>query len=222
LGTYGIGGFPVDMKAAGDYLFLVTSRQLMIFPFDNFQNWQPVASINIINGNSYYSIKGLEISGDRAFITGDSIGLIVYDISCKSNPVMLGRYDTPGYGHGVAVVNDIAIVADYTNVGLYDCADATDIQPIAIIPRDFGMAQNYPNPFNAQTIIAFTIPAASNIDLAVYDLMGRRVEILYSGPITSGEHRISWDASQYSSGVYLYRLILGNGETSIGRMLLLK
>jgi photosystem II stability/assembly factor-like uncharacterized protein len=89
------------------------------------------------------------------------------------------------------------------------------------LPDGFALRANYPNPFNAATIIEFITPVETDIDLAVYDILGRRVSTLYEGSVKAGAHRVAWNAVDQPSGVYFYRLTFGNQSTT-GRMTLLK
>jgi len=89
------------------------------------------------------------------------------------------------------------------------------------LPNEFGLEQNYPNPFNPTTEIAFSLPSASHVTLEVFNIAGQRVAVLADGSFESGRHIVTWDASQQSSGMYLYRLTSGNSiETR--KMILLK
>lgn len=80
---------------------------------------------------------------------------------------------------------------------------------------------NYPNPFNAATEIQFALPSGENVELTVYDILGRRLETLFKGYKSGGKHRIIWDASAYPSGVYFYKLAIG-GQAHVDRMIVLK
>ncbi len=80
---------------------------------------------------------------------------------------------------------------------------------------------NTPNPFNATTSIMFNLTEETEVKLEVYDLLGRRVATLADGAYNAGEHSVTWDASDYSSGVYFYRLEAGD-EVFTKRMTLLK
>ncbi len=68
------------------------------------------------------------------------------------------------------------------------------------------LLQNYPNPFNASTTIEFTLPEESEVELVVYDLLGRKVATLIEGTKPAGIHSIIWDAEDVQSGVYFARL----------------
>jgi len=85
-----------------------------------------------------------------------------------------------------------------------------------------------PNPFNATVEIGFALPEESDIDLTVFDVLGKSVDRLAAGEFSAGTHTIIWDGTddkgrQMSSGIYFYRLsVLKTGETLTGRMVLLK
>ena len=90
----------------------------------------------------------------------------------------------------------------------------------APLPTAFAVEQNYPNPFNARTQIGVTLPEASDINVDIYGITGQLVESI-SGHYGAGNHSISWDASDVSSGIYFYRVQAGDySETK--RMVLLK
>jgi parallel beta-helix repeat protein len=91
----------------------------------------------------------------------------------------------------------------------------------ASIPTVFSLAQNYPNPFNAQTKIRFVLPEPQDVQLMVYDLLGRRVETIIDEERQAGQHQVTWDASGHSSGIYFYRIEAGD-FTETKKMILLK
>ncbi|MEJ2637798.1 MAG: T9SS type A sorting domain-containing protein, partial [Calditrichia bacterium] len=84
----------------------------------------------------------------------------------------------------------------------------------------FALEQNYPNPFNAQTIIKYYLPVSDFVEVAIYDITGRKMETLESGYIRSGEHRVAWNAADYASGIYVYKLITSEGTVSRKCMLI--
>lgn len=73
-------------------------------------------------------------------------------------------------------------------------------------PQDFFIEQNYPNPFNASTTIRFFLIESANVNLAVYDLLGRKITTLLDGRLQAGLHSVIWDAENYSSGTYFYTI----------------
>ncbi|TKJ37242.1 hypothetical protein CEE37_14105 [candidate division LCP-89 bacterium B3_LCP] len=79
----------------------------------------------------------------------------------------------------------------------------------------------HPNPFNPSTVISFELQVSSLVNLAVYDVSGRKVEELVNGWRDAGMHEVTFDGSKLSSGIYLYKLDL-NQQQITGKMLLLK
>lgn len=89
------------------------------------------------------------------------------------------------------------------------------------IPNEVKLNQNYPNPFNPSTNITFGLPQRSNVNITVYDLLGRKVATVFSGAKAQGFHSIQFDASNLASGIYIYQLRTDLGVVS-KRMTLLK
>jgi hypothetical protein len=88
-------------------------------------------------------------------------------------------------------------------------------------PGKFGLSQNYPNPFNPTTMISFNLPVASRVDLSVYNVLGQKVATLIDGRLDAGLQEVEWNATEFSSGVYFYRIATDtNVETR--KMVLLK
>ncbi len=101
---------------------------------------------------------------------------------------------------------------------------ATDIEEAnSALPYEFALEQNYPNPFNPSTNIEFSIPNASDVRLDVYNVLGQRVATLVNGrTMPAGTHAVTFDASQLTSGMYIYRLQAGGEFTQTRTMMLLK
>ena len=89
------------------------------------------------------------------------------------------------------------------------------------LPTQFSLDQNYPNPFNPLTCIQYSVSEASHVSLKVFNVLGEEIATLAGENKAPGNYRVTWDASGYPSGVYLYRLISA-GRISTGRMTLLK
>lgn len=88
-------------------------------------------------------------------------------------------------------------------------------------PERISLEQNYPNPFNPATNITYTLETAESISLEVYNIQGQKVATLFEGMQTSGEHTALFDASNLSSGIYLYRLQTGS-QVFTRQMVLIK
>jgi len=99
-------------------------------------------------------------------------------------------------------------------------------QPVSVedqevTPSNFTLEQNYPNPFNPSTKINFSTKNASQVSLEVYNVMGQKLATLVNGFVNSGNHTVSFDATNFASGMYLYKLTAGN-FSSVKSMMLIK
>jgi hypothetical protein len=105
---------------------------------------------------------------------------------------------------------------DYTRLSVWIAIidESVGIEPVRDVPvaRGFDLAQNFPNPFNPVTTIAFDLPRASMVNLAIYNVKGQRVETLVDGRREAGRHRVSWDGRGIASGVYFYRITTDDGS----------
>ena len=82
----------------------------------------------------------------------------------------------------------------------------TDVKENSNTINSFNLHQNYPNPFNPSTKIKFELASNSMVTLKIYDVLGREKEVLINGNLTSGEHEVTFDARNLSSGVYFYKI----------------
>ncbi len=90
-----------------------------------------------------------------------------------------------------------------------------------VIVNEFNLEQNYPNPFNPGTQINYALAERSNVTIKVYDVLGNEIATLVNTTQEAGAYDVSFDASQLSSGLYIYTLNAGN-FTSSKKMMLLK
>lgn len=77
-------------------------------------------------------------------------------------------------------------------------------------PDRISLDQNYPNPFNPATTISYTLNEVENIRLEVFNIQGQNIATLFEGKQQAGEHEVLFDASNLSSGIYMYRLQTGS------------
>jgi hypothetical protein len=102
-----------------------------------------------------------------------------------------------------------------------DFPTSVKINKVEEIPTSINLSQNYPNPFNPSTTINFTIVTSGQVKLSVYNILGQQVAQLVNGYKEAGTYTLNWDASNLSSGIYLYRLE-SSGEVLSKKMNLLK
>ncbi|MCX6151890.1 MAG: T9SS type A sorting domain-containing protein [Ignavibacteriales bacterium] len=105
------------------------------------------------------------------------------------------------------------------NDGQYKYSGEIEVD-VNILPIEFSLSQNYPNPFNPSTTLKYSLPNTSNVELRIYDLLGREVKTLVSGYQSAGYKEIVWDGrnntdEQVSSGIYIYKLTASSIETEI-------
>jgi hypothetical protein len=143
-------------------------------------------------------------------VPGDTLGILVYlfegntetfhGVWPQETPLKLAAYTT-GYGwaYGPFAYGDIRLARQTAVDGA-----------LAAVPDAFRLGQNYPNPFNPVTTISYSLPASSDIRLAVYDVAGRLVSVLAEGRQPAGEYRVCFDAEGLNSGIYFCRLAAGS------------
>lgn len=104
----------------------------------------------------------------------------------------------------------------------------TGVLPMPGLPKSYALGNAYPSPFNPTSTIEYQLPFASRVSLRVYNLLGQTVSILRDGNEEAGFKSAVWNASEYASGVYLYRLeassILGPTRvfSQVKKMVLIK
>ena len=94
------------------------------------------------------------------------------------------------------------------------------------LPSVLSLRANHPNPFNPRTTIHFELPHSGAVDLAVFDVAGRRVATLASGAMEPGRYDVAWEGRDdsglpVSGGLYFYRLV-ADGKTLTKKMVMLK
>jgi len=85
------------------------------------------------------------------------------------------------------------------------------------LPSTFVLYQNYPNPFNPTTAIRYQLPAAGDVKLTVYDILGQEVAVLVDERRDAGVHEVVFDGRGFASGMYLYRMKVRRLDSAIGR-----
>jgi len=168
-------------------------------------------------GSTFQNIKVSEQTTTTVNWLGDYIGISAYNN--KVRPVWSRSISTYYCELWTAIIDTFII----------------GIEPISTnIPDKFSLRQNYPNPFNPSTKIKFDIPDSPfmkesrgmGVRLSIYDLLGREVAILLDEQLKPGTYEVEWDGSNYTSGIYFYKLMASGVEpgdfNKTKRMVLLK
>ncbi len=107
----------------------------------------------------------------------------------------------------------------------YGFVEADELNVISL--NQFNISQNYPNPFNPETLIKFSIPEDSKVDITVYNVKGQKVKNLVKNDLEKGIHEIIWNSKDdnnrsVASGVYFYQFIVNGKTKKVKKCLLLK
>jgi hypothetical protein len=89
------------------------------------------------------------------------------------------------------------------NDGKYKYSDIVEVE---VVPEQYDLSQNYPNPFNPVTTIRFSLPVQTQLKINIYNMLGELVKTISEGMYDAGYYQITFDASELSSGTYIYRL----------------
>ncbi len=130
-------------------------------------------------------------------------------------------------------ISDISIPRlSISDVGLNTLTTSTSLGKIEVtrlggaVVTEFGLSQNYPNPFNPSTTIEFAIPNSSKVDIEIFNILGQKVATLFSGYKSVGYHQVEWNASNFGSGVYFYKINAtserGDKFQSVKKLMLMK
>ena len=132
--------------------------------------------------------------------------------------------DDQNYIYRVYMENSVAS-SDYSNTTelLFSVEDPFESN----IPVEFALSQNYPNPFNPNTKINYSLKEMSDVGIKIYNILGEVVATLVSEVQDAGNYNLEWDASHYTSGVYIYVLNAESQESNeqfqaVNKMILLK
>jgi hypothetical protein len=91
-------------------------------------------------------------------------------------------------------------------IGSVDPLVVTGVGDEGNVPLRFDLAQNYPNPFNPSTNIQYSLSKSGPVTLKIFNLLGQEVSTLVNTTMAAGTYTVRWDASKFSTGVYIYRL----------------
>jgi hypothetical protein len=219
--TFPLNGMCFEIRVKDNVLYALQYDKLDIIDISNPAVWRllsekPLGNDGLYNGNH------CELYGNSLYLASEGYGLVVYDITIPASPRLSGYYDTPGTAYGVAANNDIAIVSDFTSLGIYDCSDAQGASDGADsnLPTQISLLSNYPNPFNSSTVVRFENTAPGNVAVDIIDLLGRKVAVIANENFQPGLHSIRWDGSgldgrAVSSGQYFVRVQSGDNSKSL-------
>ncbi|HLX12651.1 MAG TPA: T9SS type A sorting domain-containing protein [Bacteroidota bacterium] len=178
---------------------------------------------NLLNGLTLDSIAAASDAMMEGYYTGtgktavhhfgpDSL-FSVYDITLSyMDQAFNGAIDTVSFADSLVFTG----VRPLDSVAFLSWPGATVPKSKRLIGQTFGrpvtyaLNQNYPNPFNPSTVIGYSIPIAGHVSLKVYNALGQEIATLVDAERQAGYQSVQWNAANYASGIYFYRITAGS------------
>jgi hypothetical protein len=195
-------------------------------------------ALTCLNSGNYSAMTTTSINGGTAISLNISRLATCCVLTSSGSPYLIGRIrfnivDSTGCTHDTirftSVMQDSITALVYGTTwgrinptGQDTCALLTGINSQSQnIPISFKLYDNYPNPFNPGTTIKYDVPKSSYMRLTIFDILGREVQVLVNEKKEPGSYEIKWNASNFASGTYFYKMET-NAYTDIKKMILLK
>jgi hypothetical protein len=170
-------------------------------------------------------ITALFASGSNLFAgTEDATGVF---LSTNNGTSWIAK--SQGFGNVIPDISTLFAANNYIYAGVYDTViwrrsyqDIIGINNISSsVPSAYSLSQNYPNPFNPTTTIKFDIAKNGNATIKIFDILGKEIATIVNEKLNAGTYTVDWNASDFPSEVYFYRLQT-EGYTETKRMTLIK
>ncbi|RJP70684.1 MAG: T9SS C-terminal target domain-containing protein [Ignavibacteriales bacterium] len=183
---------------------LAGEDQLLIKTTDKGNSWEKLVAgfgpgVSITDVSFIDSLRGFLIT-NSGFICRTNDGGISWTREYKSISLtaicMIDSTNAVAVGPGGTILSNIQ-----SNVSLND---------EKIEAKDFRLNQNYPNPFNPVTYISYSLSNNSFVQLRIYDLLGKEVDVIVNQEQTPGNYKVLWKPKGLTSGIYFYRLQTDN------------
>ena len=213
-GTIQVTGFPEEYHPGETYVISVTHAG--------------GSSIRQFNGSCRIG-TGSENAGVIA--GGHQCG--TYNVNSETNGVHLStssqdsaafNWTAPESGTGEVRLYIAGLQGSYSGqnstITLVSNESQTDIDEGAELPSEFGNIANYPNPFNAQTTISFDIASNEHVTVELFNINGQHIATLLNADMAAGSHHVNWDATNYASGLYFYKITVGSNAITKSMTLL--
>ena len=194
--------------------------------YDNFTDQNLGNLIQSVSGSSdeggwnTVSIDSIPINADQDFFVAVKFYDNGYVYSFDNTGVLSGR--SYYSANGSIFYNDLSNYGDANiraklSTEIYNSVEQNTLS----IPNNFSLYPNYPNPFNPATNISFRLLTDANVSLSIYDLNGKIIETIVDGKLNLGDHLVTWNAKNISSGVY-FAILSTKDFSQTQKMILLK
>jgi len=206
----------IDFSNLTDYFCLNHSGEDSLI-FNNF-GFSGIAAN--IRKNSSGDIGNFNLLNGKSFYKGDTLLIDTYDILSnvswfnqavyvESDNIQTAKIWAPMADSVIVNGNNISFVqngnyVEFTVTAIRDANNSGDEKA-----NTFALKQNYPNPFNPKTVISYQLPMNSEVELSIYNIFGQRVTRLVYEKQPAGFYKVEWDASNFATGVYYYKITAG-------------
>jgi len=177
---------------------------------------------------SYADPSGIPVTitnGNQYTDSASSVTISVAPVQLQFNNMTYYFNHWVGSGNGSYNGSNSSFTLTVNNpinqIAIYDTINVGISQINSNIPDKYCLYQNYPNPFNPVTKIKFDIKTAGLVNIKIYDILGKEVSSLYSGYLSAGKFETNFNATNFASGIYFYKLETAN-FVDIKRMMLIK
>lgn len=175
---------------------------------------------------SYGDIAVIQLDGRNLMVAGvpgttnhNFLVLDVTDPSNIDNVRVIAETGSIGVGENTfrvgavaanAATREIYVLATNVALAAYSLPMDVSVDRDSDMANNFVLNQNYPNPFNPSTNISFELPTAQFVTLNVYNMLGQQVASIINENVSAGSHTVQFNATDLSSGIYIYRLQAGD------------
>ncbi len=158
---------------------------------------------------THYGSSFVDLAINESFIYWVEGELGVVDVSDPRHPKEVAKFWGSDWGTAVTISGRNIYFSDRTK-GLWilrnNIITSIDNKSSEILPKGYLLQQNYPNPFNPETTIEFYIPQRKKVEIEIFNLLGQKIVTLLNSELENGIHKIKFNSSGLSSGVYFYRM----------------
>jgi myo-inositol-hexaphosphate 3-phosphohydrolase len=161
-------------------------------------------------------------------ITWEHLGTLKIIGVSNTDGIASYPYPLPDYPLGVfaALDDDHAVAVVGWDKIFEKIFPVTEVEDESSTPENIELFQNYPNPFNPNTSIQYTVNSHQFVSLKIYDVLGNEIITLVNEDKPGGDYEVEFDATELTSGVYFYKLMVGSPEglafIKTNKMLLLR
>ncbi len=185
----------------------------------SFRSAGKLPEIQTIQIGDLFSARGVQahVLGPLQSEDGNKIGIAVYSIGKREQQVREGNLVKVVFTEppGPFQIQDCQMVDQQGHILPMGSVSIESPEEPAYLPNTYLLYQNYPNPFNPSTTISYSIHKKGQVQLKIYDLLGKCVTTLVDQFQTPGQYQIDWQAKGLSSGVYFCRLTTGKSVQTI-------